>query len=33
MKQDDSKERTLTVRDELTNFLLYTSPDGAVKVE
>jgi len=33
MKQDDSKERTLTVRDELTDFLLYTSPDGAVKVE
>lgn len=33
MKQDDNKERTLTVRDELTDFLLYTSPDGAVKVE
>lgn len=33
MKQDDNKERSLTVRDELTDFLLYTSPDGAVKVE
>ncbi len=30
---DNSKERKLTVRDELTDFLLYTAPDGAVKVE
>jgi hypothetical protein len=28
---DDSHE--LTPRDELTDFLLYTAPDGAVKVE
>ena len=27
------KERTLSVRDELTDFLLYTAPDGQVKVE
>jgi predicted XRE-type DNA-binding protein len=28
-----SDERRLTVRDEATNFLLYTAPDGQVKVE
>jgi len=28
-----TKERKLAVRDELTDFLLYTAPDGAVKVE
>jgi hypothetical protein len=33
MKQDDSKEPSLTIRDELTDFLLYTDPDGGVKVE
>ena len=27
------KERTLSVRDELTDFLLYTAPEGQVKVE
>ncbi len=31
---DNGKECKLTVRDELTGFLLYTAPDGAaVKVE
>ncbi|OEU75749.1 MAG: cell filamentation protein Fic [Desulfuromonadales bacterium C00003093] len=28
-----NNERKLTVRDEVTDFLLYTTPDGAVKVE
>jgi len=27
------KENKLSIRDELTEFLLYTSPDGTVKVE
>ena len=30
---EDTEERILTTRDELTNFLLYTAPDGQVKVE
>ena len=30
---DKNKERKLTVRDEVTDFLLYTAPGGAVKVE
>ena len=29
----NGKERTLSVRDELTDFLLYTAPEGQVKVE
>ena len=29
----ENKERRLTVRDEVTDFLLYTAPDGQVKVE
>ena len=28
-----SKDKALSVRDELTEFLLYTAPDGQVKVE
>jgi len=30
---EDREERQLTTRDELTEFLLYTAPDGQVKVE
>lgn len=30
---DSSEERRLTTKDELTEFLLYTAPDGQVKVE
>jgi len=30
---EDSQERSLSPRDELTEFLLYTAPDGKVKVE
>ena len=29
----ENKERRLTTRDEVTDFLLYTAPDGQVKVE
>ena len=29
----ENNERRLTTRDEVTDFLLYTAPDGAVKVE
>lgn len=31
--KENEKERSLTTRDELTEFLLYTAPDGEVKVE
>ncbi len=30
---DKGKDETLSIRDELTEFLLYTAPDGKVKVE
>ncbi len=30
---ENTEERRLTTRDELTDFLLYTAPDGQVKVE
>ena len=30
---DEANERKLTTRDEVTEFLLYTAPDGQVKVE
>ncbi len=30
---DQDNERRLTTRDQLTDFLLYTAPDGQVKVE
>jgi len=30
---EDKKENRLSIRDELTEFLLYTSPDGEVRVE
>ena len=30
---DEANERKLTTRDEVTDFLLYTTPDGQVKVE
>ena len=30
---DKANERKLTTRDEVTEFLLYTAPDGQVKVE
>ncbi|EIM62960.1 hypothetical protein [Desulfobacter postgatei] len=30
---ENTEERRLTTKDELTDFLLYTAPDGAVKVE
>jgi len=30
---ENTKKRMLTTRDELTDFLLYTAPDGQVKVE
>ncbi len=30
---DQDNERRLTTRDQLTDFLLYTTPDGQVKVE
>ena len=33
MTLDKDKNRKLSVRDELTKFLLYTGPDGQVKVE
>lgn len=29
----ENNEHTLTTRDELADFLLYTAPDGQVKVE
>ena len=29
----ENNERKLTTRDEVTDFLLYTAPDGQVKVE
>lgn len=32
MNQNNTCERSLKVRDELTDFLLYTAPDGAVEV-
>ena len=31
--EESSEERRLTTKDELTEFLLYTAPDGQVKVE
>jgi hypothetical protein len=30
---EENSERRLTTRDEVTDFLLYTAPDGQVKVE
>ena len=30
---DQKNERRLTIQEELTDFLLYTTPDGQVKVE
>ena len=30
---DNIEEHRLTIRDEMTEFLLYTAPDGQVKVE
>ena len=30
---EDKKENRLSIRDESTEFLLYTSPDGEVRVE
>ncbi|MGI9281467.1 MAG: hypothetical protein ACR2PX_17805 [Endozoicomonas sp.] len=30
---ENTEERRLTTRDEMTDFLLYTAPDGQVKVE
>ena len=30
---EENSERRLTTRDEVTDFLLYTAPDGHVKVE
>ena len=30
---ENTEERRLTTKDELTDFLLYTAPDGQVKVE
>ena len=33
MEHNRENERKLSVRDEITDFLLYTAPDGAVKVE
>lgn len=31
--QNNEKENQISIRDELTEFLLYSSPDGEVKVE
>ena len=31
--KDDVAKRQLSVKDEITNFLLYTTPDGKIKVE
>ena len=33
LMDDKNKGRKLTVRDEVTDFLLYTTPSGQVKVE
>ena len=33
MNKKESKKRSLTIKDELTEFLLYTAPGGDVKVE
>ncbi|MGI9346340.1 MAG: hypothetical protein ACR2PW_08760, partial [Gammaproteobacteria bacterium] len=30
---ENTEERRLTTRDEMTDFLLYSAPDGQVKVE
>ena len=32
-ENDAASTKRLSIRDEITNFLLYTTPDGKVKVE
>lgn len=32
-KKEDNKSKALTIKDEMSDFLLYTSPEGNVKVE
>ena len=32
-QSENTEERRLTTKDEVTDFLLYTAPDGQVKVE
>ena len=32
-KKNNNKSKALTVKDEMSDFLLYTSPEGNVKVE
>ena len=32
-KHENKKNKVLSVKDELTEFIMYTTPDGNVKVE